>query len=468
MKVEKKSGSKERTILIAMIVNAQVLGEISLRWEEKGMFNSKWANIVAGWCVKYFRKYRKSPKRAIENLYESWAEQGDKDTILLVEKFLSSISGQYAKMNRRINSSYVLDIASNHFNIVKLTKLSDRIQGHIDLGEIDEARKIVADFQYVRAGLTKPVDLFDRTSIISVSQSDEKSTLITYPGALGRFYGNSLEREAFIAFMGPEKRGISFHLLDLAWRGTLQRKRVAYFEAGDNSENQLKRRFYTRIIGRPLRATRKDRPVICPKTLEIEDDKPVVKSKGAIHYTDPVTSKEIWAAMKVVRDEKIKSDKSYLRLSCHPNSSLSVSGIWSMLREWEMRKWVPDVVVIDYADILAPPPGFRGEGRDAINENWKALRRLSQELHCLVVTATQANAASYTVGTLGMQNFSEDKRKFAHVTGMVGLNQGDEEKEKGIMRLNWLVLREEEFVSSRHVYVAGCLAIANPCMKSAN
>ena len=54
-----------------------------------------------------------------------------------------------------------------------------------------------------------------------------------------------------------------------------------------------------------------------------------------------------------------------------------------------------------------------------INTTWKQLRALSQDRHCLVVTATQANAGSYTrEAPMDRRSFSEDKRKLAHATGI--------------------------------------------------
>jgi hypothetical protein len=126
------------------------------------------------------------------------------------------------------------------------------------------------------------------------------------------------------------------------------------------------------------------------------------------------------------------------------------------------------VVVIDYADILAPEPGATKEDyRHQINVTWQALRRLSQDYHVLVVTATQSDASSYGARILRREHFSEDKRKYAHVTGMVGINQTEEEQGKGIFLLNWILLREGSYSPGRCVHVAGCLAIANPAIVSA-
>jgi hypothetical protein len=84
----------------------------------------------------------------------------------------------------------------------------------------------------------------------------------------------------------------------------------------------------------------------------------------------------------------------------------------------------------------------------------------------LVVTATQADAQSYVASTLGKSNFSEDKRKLAHATAIAGINQTDDEKQFQIQRLNWIVLREQEFHTFKCLHVAGCLAIAQPAIKS--
>jgi hypothetical protein len=127
---------------------------------------------------------------------------------------------------------------------------------------------------------------------------------------------------------------------------------------------------------------------------------------------------------------------------------------------------VPDVIVIDYADLLAPMPGYAHDSQDQIDMAWKTMRSISQQLHCCVVTATQSSAASYYADTLDKTHFSRDKRKFAHVTAMFGLNQTKDEKRLGVMRFNWLQFREAEFDEDKCVHVAGCLGLANPCMFS--
>jgi hypothetical protein len=131
-----------------------------------------------------------------------------------------------------------------------------------------------------------------------------------------------------------------------------------------------------------------------------------------------------------------------------------------------MEGWIPDVVVIDYADILAPPPGIPAGEREGINENWKQMRSMSQSRHILVCTATQADAGSYEANVIRRQNFSDDRRKLDHVTGMFGINATHSELGMGAYRLNWLKRREDAYTSAKHIHVAHCLNLGRPHVKS--
>ena len=262
--------------------------------------------------------------------------------------------------------------------------------------------------------------------------------------------------------MAPEKRGKSWWLIDIAFRSLFQRRKVAFFEAGDMSQNQIMRRLMIRVCKRPWYPCKIKYPISIKRNKS--STKARVRTRGR-RIRNQLSYREALKSCKDIIIKKTKSKETLFKLSCHPNSTLNIKGIKSILQDWERGGWVPDVIVVDYADILDMEQ-YGLEGRDKINEVWKQFRSLSQIYHCLVVTATQSDSASYGVETIRKKHFSEDKRKLAHVTGMIGLNADDEEKNKGIMRLNWVVLREGRFSESKCVYVAGCLDIGNPAMKS--
>jgi hypothetical protein len=462
MQIEKRDGSEERSILIGMITNKRVLGPLSAKWEPE-RFRSRWANLIGGWCVKYFQKYDRAPAKGVEGLFQSWASKSkDAATIELVESFLESLSGEYAALAKEQNSGYLIDMAAGYFNRVRLERLVDGIQGDLSAGDVEAAEKRLMTSSRVELGLGAGVDvLHDREAIRQAFES-KSDPLIVFPGALGSFFGDALERDGLIAFMGPEKRGKTWWLLHIAWQALLQRRKVAFFEVGDMSQNQIMRRFMVRASGHPMKAGKQRRP----KSIE-RNGEPVAHVEFIEKtFTESLSWQKAWASCQHVLETKVKTDQPLLKVSCHPNSAVSVFGIQNILQEWKQQGWVCDVLVIDYADILANPLSGSAETREQINTTWKQLRALSQAHHCLVVTATQTDAASYDARVIGKRNFSEDKRKLAHVTGMVGLNATPEEQELGIMRLNWVVLRESEFTEGKCVHVAGNFGLGNPAMVS--
>lgn len=454
--------------MIAMITSTRVLAAIADRWEKHGLFESRWSNIVGNWCVNHYRKYNRAPSYKIENIFDRWAdgrEGKDKETAKMIDKFLSSLSGQYSRQRKRLQVQYVIDLASEHFNSVRAVETCEEVQDLIEDGRIGEAVALMEGFKKVEMGVGSRISVLKDKEAIKRAFTLKSEPLIVYPGALGKFFGTALERDGFISFEGIEKRGKSWILVDIAWQAMTQGRKVAMFQVGDLSEDQIMRRFMARAVGRPLTVTSKDKPVLQPLSLTIrgKDHAAARVIHKNLKFKQPVKWKEAWkACRKITRPW----DEDLLQLDTYPNTSISINGIASAIETWKRRDgWVPDVVIIDYADILMPIDG-KIDTRHQINATWQGMRALSQRNHCLVVTATQANAAAYEAETLSMRHFSESKTKRAHVTGSIGINQSDAEKKMGVYRFNWIVGREWDYSSDVCVYTAGSLALASPLMLS--
>jgi hypothetical protein len=468
MKLERYDDKDERLILTGMIVNDTICGHICAHWRDD-LFRSKWANLVSKWCSHYNAKYGKAPREHIQNQFNRWARKSQDEAIInIIDSFLTYLSDKYEETNGELNPNYVLDQAGDYFNHVKLKNLMDELENDLSYGHTTEALDRVIKYDRINMGQGSHVEMLtDDEAIRSALATELTESLVYFPPGkdgkqtpIAKFFAGQLVRDSLVMLMGPEKRGKSWWLIDLAYRALWNRKRVAYFEAGDMSQTQVLRRFMIRITGLPASPKRVRIPV---RLYKRQDDTVSIKMKGKT-FRRGVD----WTAARRACDKLMKRkamNQSYFRLQCHPNSTLHVKDIESSLTEWARDGWVPDVIVIDYADILNMD--YKGlEGRDSINQTWKDLRRLSQELHCLVITASQADAASYDAMVIRNRHFSEDKRKLAHITGGVGLNATDDEKKRGIMRLNWFVLREAPFIASKCIYTAGCLDIGNPMMIS--
>lgn len=460
MQVQKSSGNDERQILIGMITSKEVLGQIAVRWTGKGLFGNVWSNLIAEWCINYYKMYEDAPNKHIESCFHNWLEENqDRETAKLVETYLESLSGEYENLNKTINSKYIIDCSSVYFNKVKIQKLKNDLEACIDLRDVKKALKLIDGFNPIDVGLGSGVNLLNDPNEIDNVLSEKWESLIDFRGALGEFFGNALSRDNFIAITAPEKRGKTFMLLEFAVRAVMQKRKVMFFEVGDLSQRQIHKRFYTRIAKKPLKPQKYKVPI----SIFRMPDNP----QADVTFKHKETKKEVTKAKIQEMIDKLKnnSKEELLKTFTFPSMTISVNGIKEIITSQQRRGWSPDVVLIDYADILAPVSGNL-ESRHQINETWARLRGLSESIHGLVITATQADAKSYKSELLSMENFSDDKRKNAHVTGMLGLNQNQGEKEKEIMRLNWINLREAESSVNKVVYVAGCRSIANPLMQS--
>jgi len=166
-------------------------------------------------------------------------------------------------------------------------------------------------------------------------------------------------------------------------------------------------------------------------------------------------------------DEFFIQHKRRIQLSTHSNGSLSIEKIIMILDRWEREDgFIPGVILIDYADLLTTSK--TKEFRHQQNQIWKDARGLSQERNALVIMPTQSDAQSYKQNTLSLSNFSEDKRKYGHVTGMYGLNQDTKGREKkiGLMRINELVVRGGDFDINSGVTVLQRLNLGRPFLGS--
>lgn len=464
MRIKKQDNKLERQVLLSMVMDSKVLAKISTSWQSPGFFKSKWANVVADLSVDYFQKYGKAPCQDFEIILQQWVNANpDNQATGIVEDFAATLSEELEYIDELPASGLIIDNATRYFREVGLRRLSTELESTLEKNRIDDALTLVRGFTDVEFTGSTWIDLFqDKANAVRALASYNCDPLIEYSGHMGTFFRGQLERDAFVSFVGPDKRGKSFWLLDFAFRAAVQRRRVAYFVVGDMSEDQVTRRFLARAAKHPFRGG----TVKYPTGFTVEDGK-VVAHHREVEY-DSLDPNTAWEALNKIVLHKIKSKDPYLRFSSHAADCITAADVANMLRQLDRESelgWVPDVVVIDYADNLAAI-NPRAELRQQVDKTWATLRAISQEFHCLVATATQSDAAAYSATLVRRSNFSDSKRKNAHVTGMLGINVNDEEKRNGVTRLNWIQARDTEFSEDVVIFCAGCLAIANPVIKN--
>jgi len=506
----------ERKIIIGLITSTDFLRQLQDSWNPEYMESST-AKMLSRWCWEYFKKYEKAPGRDIETIYIKKLKRGLDKSLAeeIEEEILPSLSQEYENSEQDV--TYLLEETKEYFQERQIALHAETLTTYLEKNKLEEARKEVENFQPVSFTEEESLDLsqvrvFDK---IDLAFDTTYQNLIKFPGALGEFWNDELCRGAFVAFMAPEKRGKTFWLLEFMMRAYKQGRKVAFFQAGDMTENQQLIRICIYLAQRsnkeqycgiqyiPTLDCIKNQADTCSKNIrecsfgvteknedkirdeitmealiEMYEEFPRYKSCyncvefrqkkwGTIwlkkrEIKHPLTAQ---MAKKLVQKFFVDTNRS-IKISTHDNGSLTVPKIKEVLNGWKMKdNFVPEVVLIDYGDLIESE---EKEERQKQNRIWKSLRGLNQRMDNLFIVPTQSDADSYGKNSLGMKNFSEDKRKFAHVTAMYGLNQdvSGREKKLGIMRINKIVVREGEFHTSDEVHVLQKLQIGRPFLGS--
>lgn len=506
----------ERRIAIGVVTSQEYLQQIKNVWD-LSLIQSSEARKVCMWAWDYFEKYEKPIGKEINSVFIEYAKKLKKDDAEDLENLIDAISVESVK--NPINLEYLLDTTQKYFKERRLIIHADTITALITTNKTEEAEKLALSYAPLKNDSEESLDLSDDVVLDRIEKAFDttQQSLIEYPGALGSFWNSQFVRGGFLALMGSEKKGKSFWLLDIALTACKQKRSVVFFQAGDMTENQQLKRIciylakksdqkrYCSQMYEPVRDCLRNQLNTCDKD-EKEQNTSAVWDKGTEQkLREEVTVKTLICALEdypehrpctncalynsqklgipwleevpektplTVQEAKNKIEHFFIdynrqfKLSSHVNNFLTVKHIRGLLAMWEKQDdFTPDVIIIDYADLLVAETK---EFRHGQNEIWKDLRRLSQEKHCLVVTATQADAKSYDQDRLKLANFSEDKRKYAHVTAMYGLNQDKDDREKkiGIMRINEIVIREGEFSATNEVHVLQNLRRGQPCLGS--
>ena len=125
--------------------------------------------------------------------------------------------------------------------------------------------------------------------------------------------------------------------------------------------------------------------------------------------------------------KKIDQLKGELYVKYYPTRSATVQTINAHMKQLEMQSIKPDMVIVDYADIVKPLGTFR-EKRHSIGDNYERLRELAGEFEIPVWTASQANRSSLEEDIIDASKVSEDYSKVMTSDFVMSISRKVEDK----------------------------------------
>lgn len=520
MKRIRIDNQQETLILIGMIISDRFLRDIQTILDPKA-FKSSHARKVSKWCLEHYKETGSAPGVHIQDIFNMKVEtdQVDEDEAQMIARTLDRVSSEFDRA-KEFNIDFVLKASEKFFGRASIKNLAEEL---LELAEDDplEAKTYLESYRPKLLPTAQGIDVFNSPEIITAAIEESNTPLIRMGGALGQLIDGDLHRGGLVAFLGQEKIGKTWLLMEFGFAALRNRLNVAFFQAGDMTEKQQITRMMIRTAQRSTKKkycgdvlipvydctlNQNDMCDMRERTSDVgiqyqseetfnkctsdafkkkefydsqtdngyipcdycrTDRERKHRYRGALWWK--VENKKVLAAPDAVRSAKLFSKKMKgrtIRLASYDSDTLTISMIESQLDNWiEQQGFVPDVVIIDYPDIMAPE-SYIHDFRHQQNSIWIGLRKLSTKYDCLLLVVTQADADAYGKEDLTLKNFSNDKRKYSHVTAFYSLNQTAEEKAQGILRIGTLLAREEEFDTRRHVCVMQCLSIGRAHMGS--
>lgn len=172
--------------------------------------------------------------------------------------------------------------------------------------------------------------------------------------------------------------------------------------------------------------------------------------KNVVHYTFELTETAVGLrydsnlcgiASNDVPDMKEDVLKTYEQMDLgrliikeYPTGTATVQMIRNHIEKLSLKGFIPNVIIIDYADIMRSSRTFDSL-RHELKLVYEELRNLSMELNIPIWTASQANRDASNSDVVGLENMSEAYGKAMVADVVISLSRKPTEKADGTGRL---------------------------------
>lgn len=443
----------EKKIAIGCIVSDHFLRDILPLLNDLSLLKSSYIKSVISWCIDYYKRYEKAPQEIIQDIFETKKKYIDR------EEYVNDIKDLLVHLNEtyldgeEFNAPYYFDKAQLYLKEKSLELLMSNINGLLKQGKIKEAEHIFTTYNRLDKSMGTGTDLLNDDELIADMFNSEEETLFSVPGAFGDYIKSFYRGD--IAIVGaPSKRGKTFILIELSKYALLDHLNVLYISL-EMKTHLMAKRIYQNLIGE--------------SKYQMTDfiDIPYFDKDNNIQYEQ--IKKDGLTREKTIRfREKFKKHvkKGRFKMLDPISGGCSVEEIIITLDNLAYYDdFVPDVIVLDYADIMAKDTDMKGSPLEITNEIYLRLKReIAQKRNCLLLSASQHNRQS--IGNDSeISNIAGNVRKYDHVSHWISLNQTKEEKAAGCIRIH-IEGRHDEFEPIDQVVCLQSLAIGRPILDS--
>jgi hypothetical protein len=488
----------EKDILTGMIINTDFLREVVDRINPK-LFKIDYIRTVSQWVLAYYKKYKAAPLNDLKSIYAAESIKLKPAEAEIIQTLLQDLSDRYQEGDP-FNKDYWVDKAIFFCKDRALENLEQRINGYRLRGDVDKAEEAVRGYNKISKATSRWVNPFDPDEIEKTFEDNETDKLFMLPGVLGELIG-FLRRGWLISILAPTKTGKSFYAQEIIYQGLVLKLKAVMFSF-EMSSTENKMRFYKRLTAMAEEGGEYAYPIFdclynqegscnlsyrqnkiklvdtngmvpiykkglkygvcdyCRKDQGLKDKyKPATWWQTQIQKTDlsPDIIKKKVAGFK-------KMFGANLRIIAPPSFSAGFDFINTELDRLEYDEgFVPDIILVDSFDITEQ------EVQDELqDQNIKSMRgkRLAGERHVLVMNCDQGNRDSMDQVNIKQKHTQGTIKRLQNVDVELTLNQTEDEKEQGVMRIGVLLNRHDASKEKGQVYVLQQLELGMPNIDS--
>lgn len=153
---------------------------------------------------------------------------------------------------------------------------------------------------------------------------------------------------------------------------------------------------------------------------------------------------ELQHKLKIVssRTKAAAGRAGLLKIQDYPSGTFTPNQLRRLLHRYDAQGVQFDMVVVDYADIMAPDVVFN-EPRENSRQIYLNLRAIASEFNVAMLSATQTNREGFKAAVGKMEHIAEDVNKVRTVDLLLSINATEDEKAREEARIYFAASRNQ-------------------------
>lgn len=417
---------EEEDIVYGLISSNKFCASVADKIEPEMIVNDYFREI-AKWAKFYWKKRQVPIRYSLSKVMRRKCAELEDDVLAEnIERAVRRLDRMYdeeqGRNEKHFNVDYAIECAIKYLAKRKRTLFLNNLQECAEMEDFDEFDKLVNNFVPVRSDQDNGEDIFGTENDI-VDYENEDDVLVHLPGAAGDVIGD-VYRGDLVYFLGSVKSGKSHMLYHVGNQCARAGLKVLHLDL-EQGMKQVRIKYRATTMG--LLGNKEEKEITMPVFVEDENGNVSIeeKTKTVLPYSRERVQRCAEKFKRICKGGGI-------RVLNRPSGSYTVDEFDNDIKRLKIEEgYVPDVIIVDYADIMA---SRNRDYRQGINDIWVKLRGLAQEHNVAVFTASQTNREGYKEGAK-VGNVAEDFRKNAHCTCVVSINFYGNERDSGIIEL---------------------------------